>query len=340
MTNNEGRILIVSPSFFGYEKSIQQAFANEGACDVDLHDERPSNGSVQRALVRIAPALLSRSIKQHFLQILSQTARHHYKLIVVIKGEVTPLWFLQTLRDRNPQAVFVFYSFDSIDNSSQCRTIFPAFDYLFSFDRRDVANHRELQYKPLFYSEEFQLPHHESRTYDLSFVGTVHSNRYKFVKSVAQQVSTDRQFFFFYVQASWYFWINKIGPFRGIPRTAVNFESISREDVARVFGASRAVIDVQRKGQAGLTMRTFEVLASGAALVTTNTHIRSEDFFDESRILVLDDDQGTADRVRQFIEELQPASQDDRSMAPYSLQAWVRSYLDLKPNRANIGSNL
>ena len=35
-------------------------------------------------------------------------------------------------------------------------------------------------------------------------------------------------------------------------------------------------------------MRTFEALATGAVLVTTNASIRSEPFYDDERVVVID----------------------------------------------------
>jgi len=312
---------------------MQRVFAEQTGREVELHDERPSNSSALRAIIRVAPALLARLTRKHFLRILNTTEHHQYSLVIVIKGEVTPLWFLQALRTRNPNAVFAFYSFDSITNSSRCRSIFEAFDYLYSFDRADVAAIDELDYKPLFFTAEFTASSSNVARYDLSFVGTVHSNRYQLASSVSRALPTSRLFMFYYVQASWYFWLMKLtGAFKGIPRSAVSVRKLSRDDVADVFRSSRAVLDVQRYGQTGLTMRTFEVLASGAALLTTNGTIRGEEFFDEERILILEREGDQSSRVDRFMRELKPVRQDQlHQFELYSLSSWVASFLELVP---------
>src|SRR5690606_29410790 len=88
---------------------------------------------------------------------------------------------------------------------------------------------------------------------------------------------------------------------------------------------SKAVLDIQRVGQSGLTMRTFEVLASGAILVTSNSAIINEPFFDPTRVFVI-----SADPTPAQVEDLWrtigglPHPRDLPSgFFNYSLQAWV-----------------
>jgi hypothetical protein len=98
--------------------------------------------------------------------------------------------------------------------------------------------------------------------------------------------------------------------------------------VAEVFARSKCVIDIQRTGQSGLTMRTFEALASGAVLVTTNEAIRNEPFYDPVRVVILPE--GDPIKARALIVRALHAYTDDpgwvsRSLAPYSLSTWVQT---------------
>ena len=45
-----------------------------------------------------------------------------------------------------------------------------------------------------------------------------------------------------------------------------------------------AVLDIEHPKQVGLTMRTFEVLASGRKLITTNRSIINHEFYDPLRM--------------------------------------------------------
>jgi hypothetical protein len=54
------------------------------------------------------------------------------------------------------------------------------------------------------------------------------------------------------------------------------------------MSSCQAVLDIHHPGQSGLTMRTFEVLASGKKLITTNENVRNHDFYDPTLISIID----------------------------------------------------
>lgn len=286
------RALLVSPAFFGYEHSIRLALENSGF-EVDYVDERPSNAAILRAAVRVWPSVMTPLIRKHFKRLHSTHGARTYDLVLVIKGEVIPPWFLEALRARNPRAQFVFYAYDSIQNSPHSLRILDLFDRRFSFDQGDVATHDGLRYKPLFYSHEFEERFQRPRDFDVSFVGTLHSDRYRIVKRVLR--GFPRVYAFFFVQARWYYYLNRFigSSFSNVARADVSFRPLSRLQVAEVFHRSKAVLDIQRDNQSGLTMRTFEVLAAGAILITTNEAIRQERFFRDDWIIVLPRDEST-----------------------------------------------
>ena len=67
-----------------------------------------------------------------------------------------------------------------------------------------------------------------------------------------------------------------------------HFEALSSNEVNDVFVKSKAVIDCPLPKQNGLTMRTFETLALGKKLVTTNKNIAFYDFYTPQNIFIVD----------------------------------------------------
>jgi spore maturation protein CgeB len=49
-----------------------------------------------------------------------------------------------------------------------------------------------------------------------------------------------------------------------------------------------SVLDIELNIQSGLTMRTFEALGAGVKLITTNTKIIDEPFYDKNVAMVID----------------------------------------------------
>jgi|GEM_PF-614231 len=327
-TDTRRRALVITPSFFGYERDIVAEFERQG-WSTTLIDERPSNSAVMRALLRVRKGLACRRVNKYYRSWQDRLANERFDLILVVKAEVVPRWFLEWLRLANPEGRFVFYTYDAMVNAGNCEEVLHCFDDRFSFDRVDVDARPDFDYVPLFYTNEFVADGRDRRPrsrYGLSFVGTLHTERYDF----AQRCFAGRPdtFAFFYVPARWYFALVKYvtRQHRAVPWSDVSFAPLTKSQIANVLAESHAVLDMQRAGQHGLTMRTFEVLASGALLVTTNEAVRAEPFFESARVVVVPSDPAGIDPAELHAEL---AARQRPGVAPdgfeeYSLASWVR----------------
>jgi len=326
------RILLITPSFFGYEQSIADAFRAKGH-QVDLVDERPSNEAWVRALVRVVPALLARRIRRHYEKLRTRLADVSYDALLVIKGEVVPSSFLDEFIERNQRAIRVYYTFDSFANNAKGARILDYFQHRLTFDRVDADADDSFGYKPLFYSPAYGTDGNTRRDLDISFVRTLHGDRYAFTQAVAAQTPAARRSLYYFIPAAWYFWLRELlsSEVRVVPRESVHTRSLAHDENANLMRRSKAVIDVQRPGQTGLTMRTFEALACGSALITANQHIRDEPFFDDSRVLVVprnavDIDAGA---VRDFVARQPETASAPDGFEAYSLDAWTDEFIRL-----------
>lgn len=284
--------LFISPAFFGYEISIKNAIIENGY-NVDFFDERTSNNSFLKAVFRTKKNLLKGLINRYYKGIAKKTKRKKYDFFLLIKGEVVPEWFILEFKKENPNAKLIYYTYDSFkNNNSNSIYLLKHFHSCFSFDFEDVKNNSSLKLKHLFYTKEF-LNNLNSATsikkYAISFVGTLHSNRYVTIKNLFSKF--DNTFIFYYLPAKWLFVWDKLSKrtFKNTKWSEVSFNKLSKQQVADIFKSSKSVLDIQRFGQTGLTMRTFEVLAVGAVLITTNPYIRNADFYNPDNIIVLED---------------------------------------------------
>jgi len=331
----QARILLISPSFFGYEQAIQTALGRYGI--VDLFDERPGNSSLVKAAIRVGDRAVQRLTAAHFRGILKQTRGRRYTTVLIVKAELTPAWFVEELRARQPGAEFLFYAFDAIPDGSNPTRIVPLMDRAYSFDARDVARYPGLQLKHLFYTPEFNDPPPQQRRHSLAFVGTLHSDRYAFTRAIF--AGRERTFAYFYVQARWYFFFQKYitRSARDVSWREVSFAKLPLHGVAEVFRNSEAVLDLQRSAQSGLTMRTFEVLASGAHLITANASIRDADFYDPRHITVVED--YSTEAVRDLIDHIDAAPGRPHGFTRYSLDNWVLDFVHPRRDQPMGGSS-
>jgi hypothetical protein len=288
------RILFISPCFFNYEKEIKAKLERMGAT-VDFYDERPSNNSVAKALIRIDKRLISFFIKQHYSRILEKIGGLQYDYFFLIKGEATPPFFLAKLREKLPDAKFVYYTYDSIINNRNALNNIRHFDRKFTFDDKDISEVKDLQFRPLFYLDEYSSVSHSDIRYDLSFIGTVHSDRYQFIMRLQQNIrekSTKplKVFLFLYCQSKWYYYFRKLtdSTFRSARRDEISFAALSKESIFSIFSESNCIIDIQHPNQSGLTMRTLEAVGARKKIITTNPNVMRYDIYDPANIQVVD----------------------------------------------------
>jgi hypothetical protein len=72
-----------------------------------------------------------------------------------------------------------------------------------------------------------------------------------------------------------------------------NIEFISKQipltEVNDYLHASQVLLDINRRGQKGLTFRVFESIGLEKKLITTNTDIKNYDFYNPNNILIIDE---------------------------------------------------
>jgi hypothetical protein len=286
-------ILVLSVKFFNYENLIRDALITLGA-KVDLFDERPSNSFYSKAIIRLKRDLYQRNIDKHYQNIISVIKNKKYDYFLLIKGEVVPVFFLEYLKSINPGIKLIYYTYDSFQNNPNGLSILPFFDKKFTFDREDSITYN-LSFRPLFFASEYATVNeqvNQSFEYDLSFIGTAHSDRY----SISQEISIwceqfgFRMFNFYYSPSKILFNLKKLTDknFVRFDRNKISFKSLTHKEINSIYKKSRAILDINHPGQNGLTMRSFETLGAGRKLITTNETIKSYPFYNASNIFVID----------------------------------------------------
>lgn len=286
-------ILFFSPSFFGYERAIEKRLKELGA-KVFFFDDRPSNGFWGKGLLRAHKKMYASHIRRYYKPIEQQIDRiDKIDIVFLLSPEALPLALLKKIIDNNPNVRVILYMWDSIQNKIGTKKYLPYCHRIFTFDPLDKLYDDRISFCSLFYLNEYALisPGLEYK-YDLSFVGTAHSDRVNLANNVKKQVESfgGRVYTFFYLQSKKLFiyrWLTdpnfrktKVSDFQYIP--------LSSEKTMELFGSSKVILDIQHPRQSGLTMRTLEVLGSRRKLITTNKEVAKYDFYNPQNILIID----------------------------------------------------
>lgn len=318
-------ILFFGPKTFNYENEIASVLRSMGAF-VTFRSDKPSDATWLKGLLRLFPRLLwcySDKVYNHWIE---EKGPSSCAIVFVIKGEGLSPKFLERLRVRYPTARFVLYLWDSVANVRNVDEKLSCFDTVFSFDPEDCQRYAFFRYRPLFFLEKYRAKCN-SNGRGCFFIGTLNGDRPSIISRLADGFPAEVPFdYWLFVRSSFeirvrglFDWaLRKIDPRRllRVPMTAA--------EVSQHFAASAAIIDIEHPRQRGLTMRTFEVLASGKKLITTNKRIADHDFYDPSRICIID-------RVNPVIPKSFLA-QDTKPLSPKffeqnSLRGWVSEVL-------------
>lgn len=324
------KILFFSPAFFRYENMITDKMREMGA-EVDMYDERSVTGAMERALLKISSDIFKTRSQKYYESIIEQNKDKDYDYVLIVKCDMIPINILKKFRIEYPNAKLCLILWDSVENIPGVVEKFKYFDTLHSFDINDCEKYPELKFRPLFFADQFRkaLKADEDYKYDISFLGTVHSDRFAVIKQVRDAAKEHgwKCCWFLYLQSRFIYRFYKLTKkeFRGVPETEFSFNKMSAEDIAHIVDESKVILDIQHPKQTGLTMRTIEMIGMNKKLITTNQSIMKYDFFCVENVTVVD---------RKQIEISEKFLSSPYSPLPeevyekYSLRSWILEVLD------------
>lgn len=286
------RILFFSPAFFNYENMIADKMREMGA-EVDMYDVRSVTSARDRALLKISPSIFRNKSLQYYENIIEANRKKDYDYILIVKCDMTPGSILEKFRKVYPHAKLCLNLWDSVKNIPGVTEKFKYFDTLHSFDPNDCEKYPELKFRPLFFGDQFRKEAHTGEyKYDISFLGTIHSDRYsviKQVKKIAQQRGL-KCYWFLYLQSKFIYKFYKLTKkeFKGVDEGVFSFDKMSTTDIADIVDDTRIILDIQHPKQTGLTMRTIEMIGMNKKLITTNESIKRYDFYNPVNVVVVD----------------------------------------------------
>ncbi|MCZ2085337.1 MAG: hypothetical protein LC112_13805 [Flavobacteriales bacterium] len=285
------KILFLSANFFGYEKAIAKRLRELGA-EVDFFNERPSDSVLSKGIIRVNKNFYFRRINSYYQKIRKETKTRNYDFFLLIKGETIPYFFLEKFKKYHASAKMIYYSYDAVEEYPKSLKLYSYFDKSFTFEPKD-AHRYNLHFRPLFFINDYaNLIENVPLKFDLVFIGSAHTDRYLIGEKVTDSCNKKnlKTYFYYYAPGKIAFLLKKIFDqnLKEFDINKLSFKKLKHSDIAEIYAQSRSVLDINKPFQDGLTMRTFETLASGKKLLTTNTDIKNYSFFNEDNIFVLD----------------------------------------------------
>lgn len=290
MILKDKRILFISVRFFNYEKAIVSKLEKLGAT-VDFYDDRPSNSNFTKGIIRFNKKIYQIKINNYYQNILKELKKKKYDYFFLIKGEAVPHFFIEKVKELNLEIKTIYYNFDSLEEYPHLVSHLQYFDYKFTFDRKNAEKY-QLHFRPLFYLDDYKMAEAKnSYKYDIAFIGSAHTDRFLVgekvrVEAVKLKLKT---FFYYYAMGRFAFKMKKIFDenLKYFDAQKLSFQKLSHLQIIDLYNNSKAILDINKPFQNGLTIRTFEALALGKKLITTNTDIKNYPFYNPNNILII-----------------------------------------------------
>lgn len=320
-------VLMLAPKFFGYELEIKRELENLGA-KVVYFDERPKNDFFTKVFIRLNfRILISKKIENYYNDIIETIKSENIDYLFLVDVETVPLKFIEKIIASNKKIKVLSYFWDSVKNRKKSLDYLSYSDKFFSFDFEDVNIYKKMEFLPLFYIKDYENIANKKNEpiYDISFIGTVHSDRYKIIKKIEKQAKelNLKTYFYFYSPNKILFFFQKLfkKDFKLIKWEDVSFESLSKLDVLNIIAKSKGIIDIQHPSQTGLTMRTIEIIGAKKKLFTTNVEIEKYDFYNKNNIFLINRNEPKLDFdfLKKDYQNIDKTIYDK-----YSLNNWIR----------------
>ena len=316
------RIIFFGPKTFGYENAIVHEMELLGA-EVTFHGQLPSDHPWVKAIFRLVPKLAWRYADRYFISWLNQHGPATCDLVFVVKGEGLSPNFLQHLKKRYPNSHLILHLWDSLVNCKHIQLKFPYFDSMSSFDPSDCKKVPQIRYRPLFFLDKYLNRDQKNMGQGVFFIGTLNGDRPQVITRLVKSWKSASDFkYWLFVRSRLERTLRKLfdRSLMQIEESHLIYESMSAETISQNYNECAAVLDIEHPNQSGLTMRTFEVIASGKKLITTNKSIVAHEFYDPARICVIDRNNPMIPDG--FLEMPTPALSEE-FIAYHSLRGWI-----------------
>lgn len=266
------KLTVVGPEFFSYTKAIVSELCDMGI-EARCFDERGSSSFFRKAVFRsgFLRSLFYFVIKWRHRQIFNEIHEYESSHVLFISPDSLDVALVERLEKTG--VTVALYMWDSFENKPNVVKALGSIKRKASFDPVDVNNFG-LSHIGLFAESDFFCDNGQliERSFDLTFIGTAHSNRPEILKDLIDHIAFEKMNTKIHLfSGNLYYGAVARMKLYNCFSLQVTSEKLTKSECAALFRSSRYILDITHKDQRGLTSRTFEALAAGCCLITNNS---------------------------------------------------------------------
>lgn len=221
--------------------------------------------------------------KNHILNKISEKQ----DIIFVIRPDLLEGSLLKKLKENTKS--FIAYYYDSCEKYPKQIEIAYFFDEVYSYEKEDIEKYNFIETSNFIYDEVIE---NEEIIYDIFNVSSYDTRIDEIDTLSTRLVEAGLKIYFvlFYFEKLVYKNLQSVTKY------------LSLQETKKLIAQSKAMIDIQRKDQKGLSFRTFESLGYRKKLITTNKQVKSFDFYNPNNMLVINSDNVNIEEIKKFLD--------------------------------------
>lgn len=318
MLNLRKRVLFLTIDFYEYVDQIYENIQKLNM-DIDKFILTYENKSIGYLLNKVTKGKLNSYInKKRQVKFFNHISDIQYDFIFVLVGRGIDTKLFRKFINNQKKAKKILYLWDDIkrvDNFHQTRDLF---DVIFSFDKNDCKKYN-LKFLPLFFCDQY-IYKNEKKEYDFSITGFLHSDREQVLNKILKLCPKSKYKWFGLLKTTRKnFLMTSLKRNTFKKKFYIKFKSLKMNDNAEILKKSRITIDIPHPTQTGLTIRTFEAMATHTKIITTNKEILNYDFYKPENITVIDRNHPTISKS--FIKS---NFNEHIDIDKYSINSWIK----------------
>ncbi|MBK1898201.1 glycosyltransferase family protein [Chryseobacterium paridis] len=287
------KICVISYDFWGYDKHIVDTLCKKG---IDAHHIKIGNVThsnfKERATNAISKVFLNKNLKtekrQQFV-IDSLVELGHQDQILVLNPDTFDISTLEEIKTHSER--LITYLYDSLERLPVENEKLALFDKVFSFDIIDIKKHGFEKLTNYIYLDHLSCEKQDPEM-DLFYITSYDNKRVSYIKLLAKKlISLNLKFQIMIIgKKSWKNQLKNL--FITVPENLsiiFGIKKVSHKDLPNYYKNSKALLDLTRENQHGLSFRVFEAMALEKKIITDNKAIQDYDFYNPNNILVLDE---------------------------------------------------
>ncbi len=308
------RILLITPKFYGIENIIKEELEESGyevvwfenkILTLDYHGAN----SKLKFLRRIYFFLFTPHI-WYVKKELGKIENTKFDILFSINAHIMCKFLFKKLNCKNPGLQSVLYLWDSFAMYSWEKEI-KRFKKVFTFDLVDSEKYK-IEYKPLFFVKAIGT-NNQNCKYDLFFAGRFNPLRLFLIDKILNQLEGSGINYFVKLWPSYKIYFHNHLVYKlfkmfnskcdWIKDYQLNYEAIegrlkkhyiledriSYEEVQKQMQSSNVILNLPFQRQTGYSYGLIEALANGKKIITTNSKIIRESFFNCDQIQILNE---------------------------------------------------